>query len=629
MKTFRRLALTTTLTTIVLVGVGGLVRATGSGLGCPRWPKCFGRWIPPMRAHALIEWSHRFTALVAILLLVTTAVVALAKAREKRILVPTMLATFMIFVQAGLGAIVVNTKNSPSLVTLHIGTAMALVGLLVWMTVAAFRPAREHAPGGASARGAGTELGAGGAGDARGFARLAFASAAAVYALILVGAYVRGQGAGLAFPDWPLMNHRVVPALGGPATTQFAHRVAALVVGALLATLAVRAATKSRALDRTARTFAFASLGLFLAQAIVGGLQVLTKLNAAPVTLHVLLSASLWACAVATVALARAPRAGEATVAVAETVTASETATAAAETAENKRPARRDSVRAYVALTKPRIVLLLVVTTVPTMILAARGIPSIGLMVATVFGGALAAGAANAINMFFDRDIDEIMGRTKRRPLPAHSVAPARAIAFACLLAALSFWFMTATVNLLAATLTQGALLFYVFVYTLGLKRTTPQNIVIGGAAGAVPVLVGWAAVTGRVGIEAYILFCVVFFWTPPHFWALAMRFERDYASAGVPMLPVVSGARETQRQILLYSFVTVAVTLALWPVAHMGATYLAAAGLLGALFVRYAVNLWRRGTPKDAMALFKYSITYLALLFAAVGVDAAVRAKA
>jgi len=221
------------------------------------------------------------------------------------------------------------------------------------------------------------------------------------------------------------------------------------------------------------------------------------------------------------------------------------------------------------------------------------------------------------------------MSRTRSRPLPAHALTPPVALGFGIALQALSFFFMAAAVNLTAALLTQSAVVFYVFVYTLGLKRSTPQNIVIGGAAGAVPVLVGWAAVTGRVSWPAVVLFAVIFFWTPAHFWALAMRYAEDYKAAGVPMLPVVAGPRSTQRQILVYSVVTVIVTLVLLPVARMGTIYVVAACLLGIWFIQQAVRLWRRGTPAAAMQVFKTSIGYLALLFAALGVDALIHITA
>jgi protoheme IX farnesyltransferase len=281
---------------------------------------------------------------------------------------------------------------------------------------------------------------------------------------------------------------------------------------------------------------------------------------------------------------------------------------------------------AYVQLTKPRIVLLLLLTTVPAMVLARRGVPSLWLMAATLIGGTASAGGANAINQYVDRNIDNVMRRTRRRPLPSGALTPASALAFGLILGAAGFLWLAVLVNLLAATLALAAFAFYVLVYTLWLKRSTPQNIVIGGAAGAAPALVGWAAVTGRVAMPAAVLFVIVFLWTPPHFWALAMRYERDYAAAGIPMLPVVAGTRVTARQILWYSLVLVAATLALYPVANMGPLYLGISLVLGAVFIARAWRLLREGTPRAAMGLFKYSIFYLALLFAAVAADAIAR---
>jgi protoheme IX farnesyltransferase len=281
----------------------------------------------------------------------------------------------------------------------------------------------------------------------------------------------------------------------------------------------------------------------------------------------------------------------------------------------------RSRLGAYVALTKPRIIELLLVTTLPTMIVAQRGLPRVWLMIATLVGGALAAGGANAINMYADRDIDSLMRRTSGRPLVTGAVTPAAALVFAVTLETLAFVELWALVNLLSAVLALSATLFYVFVYTLWLKRTSSQNIVIGGAAGAVPVLVGWAAVTDRLGWTPLVLFAVIFVWTPPHFWALAVKYQDDYRSAGVPMLPAVSTVRRTAAEILGYSVLLVAVSLLLAAVAHLGAFYLTAATVLGLVFVALALKLFRRSTPKVAMQLFSYSITYLTLLFVLMAV--------
>lgn len=279
-------------------------------------------------------------------------------------------------------------------------------------------------------------------------------------------------------------------------------------------------------------------------------------------------------------------------------------------------------VGAYVALTKPRIIELLLITTLPTMIVAQGGLPPVWLMVATLVGGALAAGGANAINMYVDRDIDRLMHRTAKRPLVTGAVTPRNALIFAVALEVVAFAELWLFVNLLSAVLAVSATLFYVFVYTLWLKRTSSQNIVIGGAAGAVPVLVGWAAVQNTITWAPVVLFAVIFVWTPPHFWALAFKYKDDYAAANVPMLPVVATFRRTAVEILAYTVVMVGLTLVLAPVAHLGWLYLATAAVLGAGFLAMAVRLWVRATPKASMQLFSYSITYLTLLFVAMAAD-------
>jgi protoheme IX farnesyltransferase len=286
----------------------------------------------------------------------------------------------------------------------------------------------------------------------------------------------------------------------------------------------------------------------------------------------------------------------------------------------------RSRVGAYVALTKPRIIELLLVTTLPTMVVAARGIPPLRLMVATLIGGALAAGGANAINMYVDRDIDAVMTRTARRPLVTGEVAPQNALIFAVILEVVAFVELWRQVNLLSAVLAVSATLFYVFVYTLWLKRSSTQNIVIGGAAGAVPVLVGWAAVRGSIGWPPIVLFLIIFVWTPPHFWALAFKYRDDYSAARVPMLPSVAGFAHTARQIIIYTLMLWVATLVFAPVAGMGLVYITAAVILGGIFMFYALELRRTASPVQAMRLFTYSISYVTLLFAAMAVDQLVR---
>ena len=283
-------------------------------------------------------------------------------------------------------------------------------------------------------------------------------------------------------------------------------------------------------------------------------------------------------------------------------------------------------LRGYVALTKPRIIELLLITTVPTMIVAEQGLPSLWLITATVIGGTLAAGGANAINMYVDRDIDAIMQRTRNRPLVTGVLTPRAAITFAIGLEVVAFAWLWGFVNLLSAVLAVAACLFYVFVYTLWLKRSSKSNIVIGGAAGAAPVLIGWSTVTDSLAWPPVLLFAIIFFWTPPHFWALAIRYKDDYAAADVPMLPSVTTLHATSVRILVYTVWLWFLTLVFVPVGQMGWIYAGAAAVLGAIFTVFSVRLLRTGSTAVAMRLFTFSITYVTLLFGAMALDVLVR---
>jgi len=289
-----------------------------------------------------------------------------------------------------------------------------------------------------------------------------------------------------------------------------------------------------------------------------------------------------------------------------------------------ERPARAHGVRQlvadYVTLTKPRVQLLLLLTTVATMEVA--GSPSFGLILLTLLGGALSAGGAGAVNHWYDRDIDVRMARTATRPVPSGRISPRAALTFGIALAVLSFAELSLCVNVLAACLALSGFLGYVFVYTLWLKRSTPQNIVIGGAAGAVPPLVGWAAVTGSLDPAALYLFAIVFYWTPPHFWALSLLMKDEYAKVDIPMLPVVRGEDETRRQITLYSVLLVAITFLPFAGRLFDGLYAVAAGVLGAIFLTFAVRLQRNPDRRAALRLYLYSLLYLALLFAAMVAD-------
>ncbi|MGH2466049.1 MAG: heme o synthase, partial [Candidatus Limnocylindrales bacterium] len=496
----------------------------------------------------------------------------------------------------------------------------------------------------------------GGRGASQRFTLLAAFGAATSYALLLFGSHVTATpNAALVFPDWPLMGGTLFPAITAVDSAQVLHRYVAVVVGLIVIGIGVIAWRTQRGHPATVRLALLAAI-LLPVEVVIGGLQVLTQLSGWTQTLHVALGASIWSALVGltvvayytarTASVPTSPLTGQGAGSgsasgdrrpVVSTIAfAAALPDAASATAGPSRSTRRASIRAYVALTKPRIIELLLVTTVPAMVLASRQVPGIQLgnwawlVLWTMIGGTLAAGSANSINCYLDRDIDLLMTRTRRRPLPAHEVEPERAVVFGILLGVISFAVMAWFVNLLAAFLTLLAIAFYVVIYTMILKRTTPQNIVIGGAAGALPPVIGWAAITGNVGLPAFLLFALVFYWTPPHFWALSLRIRKDYAAAGVPMLPVVRGIPETTRQIGLYTILLVAVSMMLWAVAHMGAIYLVAAVVLGAIFLRQAYLLWRQGTSPErstaqAIRLYKYSITYLSLLMLAVAIDALV----
>jgi heme o synthase len=600
MNRFQKLALSTAAATIVLFAVGGLVRGTGSGLGCSTWPQCTpGQLFPSGTMHSLIEFSHRFMVFVVTVLVVATAVVGWRQHRHMTWIVwPAIAAIPLVIGQAVLGGVVVRTDLNPWWVTVHFAVALAFVADVVFVAANAISAAR---PEGERSVSAGTPS----------FARLTLIAAGATAALLLVGTYVRAKSAGLTFTDWPLMNGRLVPALGGAATAMFLHRILAAGVFLIVIWVAIRARIMaSRPADLI--VLSTLALALFVGQILSGALNVWSRLRPWAVVLHVALSVVIWATLIA---LATVSRLATSTRNAADPIHGG-----------TPRPADGsflDTIIAYVRLTKPRIILLLLITTLPAMILAAHRIPPVGLMLATLVGGTVAAGSANAINMYLDRDIDEIMRRTRSRPLPSRTVTPDHALRFGFVLGAVSYFFLSIAVNVLAATLALSAIAFYVFVYTMWLKRTTAQNIVIGGAAGAVPALVGWAAVTGTLAAPAWILFAIIFAWTPPHFWALSMRYQGDYMAAGVPMLPVVKGEAETRRQIFLYSLVLFGATLVLYPIGHMGPIYLTTAIALGGVFVYRTLRLWREANADRAWGVFKYSIVYLAALFGAVALDA------
>ncbi|MEY2478648.1 MAG: heme o synthase [Actinomycetota bacterium] len=602
MSRLARLSLATTVCSFLLAAVGGLVRATDSGLGCPGWPKCYGQWIPPADHHAIIEMSHRYLASFVSVGVVATCVLAVLFHRQDKPTLRLGLALVpLVVAQALLGAYVVNRELEAWTVVAHLGLGMLFAGTLIVLTT--------H-----------LNVTRTGSGDPTTRRWLGLA-ALGVYAQLLLGSWVTGRGAGLAFTDWPMYGGRLVPDFDGreDAALQFAHRTWAYVL-AVVVLLAARHARRAYPANSAVARFATAASALVFFQIAVGVLNIASRLHSAVVTVHLATATLIWGALVAAwMASRRTETSG--TTPVAPTTT-SELVEEPSGTAVGVRA----TVSAYVVLTKPRIIELLLVTTVPTMIVAERGLPSPWLMLATVVGGTLAAGGANAINMVVDRDIDKLMARTANRPLVTGAMTPRAALTFAVALEILAFVELAVLVNLLSAVLAVSATLFYVFVYTLWLKRRSTQNIVIGGAAGAVPVLVGWSAVTGSLGWAPVVLFAIIFVWTPPHFWALAIKYREDYAAAEVPMLPAVVSINLTARRIVGYTVALWAVSVLFAEVGGMGAIYLVTAMALGAGFLWLAVNLLRDGTTQRAMRLFGYSISYVTLLFSSMALDQLVR---
>lgn len=635
LSSFQKLALGAVVATYLMVVIGVIVRSTGSGMGCPDWPLCYGGVIPPIGDMAAwLESIHRWWGVLVGLVVLALALAALRGQRAHRSVVVVSLAAVLVTgFQGWLGKVTVETGNSGESVTAHLATAMLLLAVLIFVLYRSRYPASLARSG------------------VQGLGLLLAFTSASVYALLLFGAHVTSTRAALVFPDWPLFDGRLLPTfstdpdLAALQMSHFAHRVVAAMVGAIVVAAIVAAWRAARGVAArtptssaadggpsagSARVLALAGTAavLYAIQVVVGAMQIWTTLEPWAVSLHLALGAVIW---VLLVAATLQEWFDVRTATVGSQASPSGNQGHGPDVPGPRGSSRlRDRLGAYVALTKPRIIELLLITTLPAMVLAWREVTGMPperfawLALATLVGGALAAGAANAINCYLDRDIDQIMLRTRRRPLPAHQVMPEDALLFGLGLTVVAFTWLALTTNLVAAFLALLAIGFYVVVYTLLLKRSTPQNIVLGGAAGAMPPVIGWSAVTGDIALPALLLFAIVFYWTPPHFWALALRVRGDYEAAAVPMLPVTHGVAETTRQIALYSALMVALTLVFLAVARMGLVFLAGALLLGGLFLLQALAMAREGTDRRAVRLYRYSVTYLAGLFGLIVVDVA-----
>jgi protoheme IX farnesyltransferase len=528
-----------------------------------------------------VEWFHRFIAIAGGLSLAALGALTIARYRQQRRALTLVVAAGVLYViQALLGAIVVLLELPHTWVTAHLANAEILLAVLTVLAVEVRWPALA-----ARARGAP-------------WTALVLAAAVGTFVLLLSGAYVRGAEASTACTTWPFCDNGAFPAFGAPAV-HMAHRWVAAVVGVVLIA-ACWQAWRHRRETPGLGPLAVLTAVAFAAQIAVGAANPLSGFSPWALGAHPALASLVWCLTVAMTAVAWRPTLPS-----------------------------RELVSDMVALTKPAIMSLLLLTAIGAMFLAARGVPPFSLLAATIVGGAAASGGASALNHYFDRDIDELMRRTSRRPLPAHRVPDEWAVGLGIILNIIAFAVLALFANVLAASLAIGGTLFYILVYTLWLKRTTVQNIVIGGASGAIPPLVGWSAVTGSLDLSAWLLFAIVFFWTPAHFWALALLISDDYKRAGVPMLPVVRGEEATTWGIFTYALSLVPLSVLLFLGGGLGALYLVAAVGLGLVFVGWSVRLIRAAAARRraiARGLYLYSLLYLALLFVAIMVDSSLK---
>ncbi|HET7009251.1 MAG TPA: heme o synthase [Anaerolineales bacterium] len=588
----RSLALAAAVCLYLLIVVGAIVRVTGSGLGCPDWPLCYGRLLPPLRTDALLEYSHRWTAALASLLVVAMAVQAGRKARQTPwIWVPALLAVVALAFQVSLGAVTVLLETPPPIVAIHMALALIILGLQWVVVVSASAPQAGDRPVRLTLR--------------QPLAAQASATLVVVFILLVSGTVVRGSGASMACAGFPLCDGVLWP--GHPlGRVQMLHRGLALVAGLTVWWLAARM-WRTRSIGPAARASVSLASVLIVAQAWIGARSVLEGIPPVLTGLHVATAAALWSALVISTSLtARVPG---------ESLEESPEPQASASLA--------GSMGAYFLLTKPAILLLLLFTTLAGMVVGRGSWPPWSIVVGTMVGGALAAAGASALNQYTDRRTDVLMARTRGRPIPAGLVRPDRALAFGLVLCATGFYVLALGVNWAAAVLALIGMVYYVALYGLVLKRATPQNIVVGGGAGAMPLLVGWAAGTGGLSMQAFLLFFLVFFWTPAHFWALALVRQADYRKAGIPMLPVVAGEPSTRAQIALYSAQVVIITILIGAIAREGWFYFGSAVALGLLLLLHAWRLWKDGSTKRAWRMYRFSSLYLALFFGAIMLNA------
>ena len=560
------------ISVLALVTLGGTVRVTESGLGCPDWPLCHGSLIAPAGFHTWIEFSHRLVATVVAFFVFSATVFAYKVNRgPSHTRAALLLASILVVVEILVGGLTVLTELPPATVTVHLGIAQLIFASLMLALVPLFLPRPTPLP-------VGSPL-------------LRWATLSIVMTLVttLVGSYVVGAGASGACPEWPSCG-----ALDNIlAWKHMAHRFLAIIL--VLAVGRFVWVTWSYRHSKQLRCISLVASVFLLAQIAMGAAIPWSDFGALPRILHLALATTLLGSLVAAFYIGWS---------------------AEHDSLPSEAPRLQDQLLDYLRLTKPPIIVLLMITAFGSMFLAAKGVPQPSVMLTVLIGGSMAAGGASALNHVLERNSDAMMRRTRRRPVASNRVPPGRATVFGLGLNCVAFMIFVVGANPLSAFLSIAASAFYVIIYTLWLKRSTHQNIVIGGAAGALPPVIGWAAVTGSVDLNALYLFSIIFFWTPPHFWALALLIKSDYALAKIPMLPVVRGEATTIRSILLHSILLVTISLLFATLGTVGVIYLATASVLGSGLLWLCWRLLRDGGIRAARRLYLYSLLYLALLF-------------
>ncbi len=590
-RRFRILLIAAGLTLFIALMLGTLQRFNPPGSACPDWPTCYGQLALPEAAAARLDMAHRAVSGLASLLVAGATVWSFLRQWERSWLAPALAAaSLMMAAQVLVGRGVVYFNPSAWLSAAHQGLALLALALVNLAAVRSHFPASELS----AARINRPE---------RRFRRTALLALAAVFALILTGALTASLEAGTTCPGW-LSCGGSLPQTG-LAWLAWLHRLAAA-AGAILTAALLFQAWKVRIHSPLTLTAATAAAVLLVGQIAIGALKVARDFPLDLAVLHAASAAGLWAVLVLLAAAAHI-----------EPNPAAEM---------NSQPAprlrTRERLGAFIALNKPIIVALLLVTTYAGMVVGGRQIPPFWLTLWTLVGGALAAGGSSALNQFIDREIDGRMQRTAKRPLPSGRLQPAEALAYGVAACLTAFFILAGAVNLLAAALSLAGMIYYVLLYSILLKKATVQNIVIGGGAGAIPPLVGWAAATGSLNVPSLFLFALVFMWTPPHFWALALVRSKDYARAGVPMLPVVKGEKATRTQIFIYTLELVGLTLLMPAFNVAGGLFLVSAAVLGLWLIYAAWNVLRKPGNKVAFRMYRYSSMYLAFIFIALVLD-------